>query len=201
MDKPNNAPLSPLDAEAIKKFAEGRNLFLVGEVNDEMAQSLLLHLLLLNFQDQETPITLYINSPGGSVQAGLMILDTIDFIQAPVRTVCVGMAASMASLILAAGEPGERAAFQHALVMVHQPLVFSPSESITKASEYQAEAERIQKQRNLLESLYAAHCPKELHHDLAYYHQLTEIDNYMSADEALKAGLIDKVIQGKHEEY
>src|SRR5574344_2937504 len=131
--------------KALEQFEEGRNLLLLGDIDSAMAARLMLRMLLLDYQDPLSPITLYINSGGGEVQAGLQIIDTMAFIKAPVRTVCVGIAASMASVILACGEKGKREAFPHAQVMVHQPLVMSQGTSVTRQSDLEAESERLKK--------------------------------------------------------
>jgi ATP-dependent Clp protease protease subunit len=199
-ESPKSLEMSAIDVKALEQFEEGRNLLLVGDITAALASRLMLRLLLLDYQDPLSPITLYINSGGGEVQAGLQIIDTMGFIQASVRTVCVGIAASMASVILASGEKGKREIFPHAQVMVHQPLVISQGTYSTKQSELEAESERLKKRREVLEGLYYEHCPIDYKngvkasHDLAYYHSLCQEDHYLSAVEALEAGLIDRII-------
>jgi|LAHS01.1.fsa_nt_gb ATP-dependent Clp protease protease subunit len=193
------------DLKALEQFEEGRNLLLLGDIDSAMAARLMLRMLLLDYQDPLSPITLYINSGGGEVQAGLQIIDTMSFIHAPVRTICVGIAASMASVILASGQAGKREIFPHAQVMVHQPLVFSQGGFATKQSDLEAESDRLKKKRMMLEGIYASHCPAALKagdeskkippHNADYYHRLCQEDHYMSAEEAFEAGLVDKIIE------
>lgn len=203
-ERSSASSLTSADIKALEQFEEGRNLLLLGDIDSAMAAKLMLRMLLLDYQDPLSPITLYINSGGGEVQAGLQIIDTMAFIEAPVRTVCVGIAASMASVILACGEKGKREVFPHAQVMVHQPLIMSQGSSVTRQSDLEAESERLKKRREMLESIYLEHCPEELKrvdnrtgviHDLAYYHELCQEDHYLSAEEAFDAGLVDKIIE------
>jgi ATP-dependent Clp protease protease subunit len=199
-----NANLTNEDLKALEQFEEGRNLLLLGDIDSGLAARLMLRMLLLDYQDPLSAITLYINSGGGDVQAGLQIIDTMSFIHAPVRTICVGIAASMASVILAAGQKGKREIFPHAQVMVHQPLVVAQNGFISKQSDLEAESERLKKKREMLEGIYVEHCPEALKvgdplkkippHDASYYHHLYQEDHYMSAEEAFEAGLVDKII-------
>lgn len=151
-----------------------------------MSSSIIAQLLYLESVDATKPIHLYINSPGGTVTDGLAIYDTIQYIQSPVHTVAMGLAASMGSLLLAAGARGHRMALPNARIMIHQPHGGAQGQ----ASDIAIQAREILYTRNLLNELYAGHTGK----DIKTIEASMERDNFMSAQEALEFGLIDRVI-------
>ena len=157
------------------------------QVGPNVASSIIAQLLYLESVDSSKPIHLYINSPGGTVTDGLAIYDTMQFIRAPVYTVAMGMAASMGSLLLAAGEAGFRMALPNARVMIHQPHGGAQGQ----ASDIAIQAKEILYTRSRLNNIYVKHTGKPI--DVIEANM--ERDNYMSAEEALAFGLIDKVIE------
>jgi len=162
-----------------------RIIFLTGEITDEVSNIVISELLYLDSLNNED-IYLYINSPGGSVTAGMAIYDTMNFIKSDVVTTVIGMAASMAAFLLASGEKGKRYALPNAEVMIHQPLGGAQGQ----ATEIKIAAERIlklKKKLNILLSKMTNNSLKKITHD-------TERDNYMDANEALNYGIIDKII-------
>ena len=168
------------------RLLKDRIIMLSGEVNDEMANSIISQLLFLDAQDSEKDIYLYINSPGGSVSAGLAIFDTMNFVKADVQTIVLGMAASMGSFLLTAGQKGKRFALPNAEIMIHQPLGGAQGQ----ATEIDIAAKHILKTRERLNTILAERTGQDLktiNHD-------TERDNYMSAQEAKDYGLIDAVL-------
>lgn len=165
-----------------------RIIFLSGGVDDFMANRIIASLLYLDSEDSSKPIYIYINSPGGSVTAGLAIYDTIKHIKSEVVTICVGLAASMGAFLLSAGTPGKRIALPHARIMIHQPL--GGTQGRRQATDIEIEANeilRIKKQLNELMAKHSGQTVEQIEKD-------TDRDNFMSAEEALKYGLIDKVI-------
>ena len=154
-----------------------------------MASSVIAQLLYLESVDSTKPIHLYINSPGGTVTDGLAIYDTIQYVKAPVYTVAMGLAASMGSLLLAAGAAGHRMALPNARVMIHQPHGGAQGQ----ASDIAIQAKEILYTRNRLNEIYVKHTGQPLD----VIEQSMERDNFMSAQEALAFGLIDKVIEKK----
>ena len=168
------------------RLLKDRIIFLGEEVNETTASLVVAQLLFLESEDPGKDIQLYINSPGGSVTAGMAIYDTMQYIKCDVSTICIGMAASMGAFLLAGGTKGKRFALPNAEIMIHQPLGGAKGQ----ATEIQIAAEHILKTRKKLNDILAANTGKE-------YEQIaadTERDNYMSADEALAYGLIDGVI-------
>lgn len=168
------------------RLLKDRIVFLGTEIDDGVANAVIAQLLFLESQDKEKEITMYINSPGGSVTAGLAIYDTMQYIQPKVSTVCIGMAASMGAVLLAAGAPGKRFALPNAEVMIHQVLGGVRGQ----ASDIKIHAERILAVRESLNEILAKHTGqpvKTVAND-------TERDNFMTAKDAQKYGLIDKVI-------
>ena len=168
------------------RLLKDRIIFLGEEVNETTASLVVAQLLFLESEDPGKDIQLYINSPGGSVTAGMAIYDTMQYIKCDVSTICIGMAASMGAFLLAGGTKGKRYALPNAEIMIHQPLGGAKGQ----ATEIQIAAEHILKTRKKLNDILAANTGKE-------YEQIaadTERDNYMSADEALAYGLIDGVI-------
>lgn len=168
------------------RLLQDRIVFLGSEVDDGIANVIIAQLLFLDNQSTDKDIKLYINSPGGSVTAGLAIFDTMQYIKADVSTICVGMAASMAAVLLAAGEPGKRFALPNAEIMIHQ--VMGGMEG--QASDIKIRAERILRMKDRLNKILAASTGK----DLKTIEKDTDRDNFMVATEALKYGLVDKVI-------
>ena len=166
-----------------------RIVFISGEVNDEMANAVCAQLLFLQSQDPKKEISVYINSPGGSVTAGLAIYDTMQFVKCPVATYCIGQAASMGAVLLAAGAKGRRHALPNARIMIHQP--WGGAEG--KASDIEITAKEILRLKEVLNGILAKHSGKtveEVTRD-------TDRDHFMSAAEACTWGLIDKVLDPK----
>ena len=168
------------------RLLEDRIVFLCDEVNDTTASLVVAQLLFLEAQDPDKDINLYINSPGGSVSAGLAIYDTMNFIKCDVSTTCIGMAASMGAFLLSSGAKGKRFALPNSEIMIHQPLGGAQGQ----ASDIKIHAEHILKTREKLNKILAQNTGK----DLKTIELDTERDNFMSADDAMKYGLIDKVI-------
>ncbi len=171
------------------RLLQDRIVMLGGEVTDDSANSIVAQLLFLQAQDAKKEISMYINSPGGSVTAGLAIYDTMQFISCPVATYCIGQAASMGAVLLTAGAKGKRFALPNARIMIHQP--WGGAEG--KASDIEITAREILRLKEKLNEILASHSGKtmdEVVHD-------TDRDHFMSADEACKWGLIDKVLLPK----
>ena len=163
-----------------------RVVFLVGPVNDQSANLVIAQLLFLESENPDKDVSLYINSPGGSVSAGLAIYDTMQFIKPAVSTLCMGMAASMGAFLLAAGEKGKRFALPNSRVMIHQPL----GGVQRQASDIEIHAREILSLRDKLNSILAERTGQSLE-TIA---RDTDRDNFMSSDDALKYGLIDRVL-------
>ena len=168
------------------RLLEDRIVFLCDEVNDTTASLVVAQLLFLEAQDPDKDINLYINSPGGSVSAGLAIYDTMNFIKCDVSTTCIGMAASMGAFLLSSGAKGKRFALPNSEIMIHQPLGGAQGQ----ASDIKIHAEHILKTRDKLNKILASNTGK----DLKTIEIDTERDNFMSASDAMEYGLIDKVI-------
>ena len=167
------------------RLLKDRVIFLSGEVEDNMANLIVAQLLFLESEDPDKDINLYINSPGGSVTAGMAIYDTMQFIKPDVRTLCVGQACSMGAFLLAGGAPGKRGALPHARVMIHQPLGGFRGQ----ASDIQIHAQEILKIKGTLNERLASHTGQPVE----TIEKDTDRDNFMSAEEAKKYGLIDEV--------
>ena len=163
-----------------------RIIFLADEVNDVTASLVVAQLLFLESEDPDADISLYINSPGGSVTAGLAIYDTMNFIKCDVSTICVGMAASKGAFLLSSGAKGKRLALPNSEIMIHQPSGGSQGQ----ATDIKIQAEHILKIKDRLNQILAENTGKPIDVIAAD----TERDNFMSADEAQAYGLIDKVI-------
>ncbi|MEX8492431.1 ATP-dependent Clp endopeptidase proteolytic subunit ClpP [Sphaerotilus sp.] len=163
-----------------------RVIFLVGPVNDQVANLVVAQLLFLESENPDKDISLYINSPGGSVSAGMSIFDTMQFIKPQVSTLCMGMAASMGAFLLTAGEKGKRFALPNAKIMIHQPLGGAQGQ----ATDIEIHAREILKTREQLNRILADRSGQSLEK----IQTDTERDYYMSADEAQTYGLIDQVI-------
>ena len=169
-----------------------RILFLGSEVNDGIANSLVAQMLYLDSEDSSKPIYLYINSPGGSVTAGLAIYDTIQYVKSEVVTICVGLAASMGAFLLAAGTKGKRVALPHSRIMIHQPL---GGTSRRQASDIEIEAREILRMKEMLNrslSDMSGQSFERIEKD-------TDRDYFLSAEEAKEYGLIDRVISHPNE--
>lgn len=168
------------------RLLKERIIFLGEEVTDASASVIIAQLLFLEGEDPEKDIHLYINSPGGSVSAGLAIYDTMQYIKCDVSTICIGMAASMGSFLLSGGKKGKRYALPNAEIMIHQPLGGAQGQ----ATEIQIAAEHILKTRQKLNTILAENTGQSLEKIQAD----TERDNFMSAQEAKEYGLVDEVI-------
>lgn len=166
-----------------------RIIFLSEEVDDGIANSIVAYLLYLDSEDQTKPIRLYINSPGGSVTAGMAIYDTMQYIKSEVITICMGLAASMGSFLLMAGTKGKRMALPHSRIMIHQPSGGTRGQ----ATDIQIEAQEILRIRRQLNEIYAQRTGQPLEK----IERDMDRDFFLSAQEAKEYGLIDKVIEDK----
>ncbi|MBR6293328.1 MAG: ATP-dependent Clp endopeptidase proteolytic subunit ClpP [Lachnospiraceae bacterium] len=169
------------------RLLKDRIVFLSEEVNDVTASLVVAQLLFLESEDPKKDISFYINSPGGSVTAGMAIYDTMQYIKCDVSTICVGLAASMGAFLLAGGTKGKRMALPNAEIMIHQPSGGARGQ----ATEIQIVAENILKTKKKLNEMLAANTGKPIEQ----VEKDTDRDNYMSAQEALEYGIIDKVIE------
>ena len=168
------------------RLLNDRIVFLCDEVNDVTASLVVAQLLFLEAQDSEKDIYLYINSPGGSITAGMAIYDTMNYIKCDVSTICIGMAASMGAFLLSSGAKGKRMALPNSEIMIHQPLGGMQGQ----ASDIKIHAERITRMKAKLNQILAQNTGK----DIKTIEKDTDRDNFFEAEEALKYGLIDKVI-------
>ncbi|MBQ4353673.1 MAG: ATP-dependent Clp endopeptidase proteolytic subunit ClpP [Clostridia bacterium] len=168
------------------RLLNDRIVFLADEVNDVTASLVVAQLLFLEAEDPDKDISLYINSPGGSVTAGMAIYDTMNFIKCDVSTICVGMAASMGAFLLSSGAKGKRLALPNSEIMIHQPLGGAQGQ----ATDIKIHAEHILRTKDKLNAILAANTGKPIEVITAD----TERDNFMSAEQACTYGLIDKVI-------
>ncbi len=167
------------------RLLEDRIIFLSGEIDDAVANTVVAQLIYLEAKDPSKDISLYINSPGGSVSAGLAIYDTMNYIKCDVSTICIGMAASMGAFLLSSGARGKRYALPNSEIMIHQPLGGAQGQ----ASDIKIAAEHILKTREKLNKILAQNSGKSVE-QIALD---TDRDNFLSANEALEYGLIDKV--------
>lgn len=167
-----------------------RVVFLNGEVNDTVSALVCAQLLFLEAEDPKKPIYFYINSPGGVVTSGLAMYDTMQYVRPPVHTLCMGTARSMGSFLLMAGAPGERAALPNASLHVHQPLGGFQGQ----ASDVLIHAEEMQKTKRRMIRLYAEHCGRSEEE----VERTLDRDHFMSAEEALEWGLIDRILQERN---
>ena len=168
------------------RLLKDRIVFVGGEIDDDMANAIVAQLLFLQAQDAEKEVSMYINSPGGSVTAGLAILDTMKMVKCPVATYCVGQAASMGAILLASGEKGRRYALPHARIMVHQPWGGAQG----KASDIEITAREILRLKEMLNGILAeasGRTRESVTND-------TDRDHFMSAEEAKAWGIVDKVL-------
>ena len=164
-----------------------RIVFISGEVNDDMANAGCAQLLFLQSQDAKKEISVYVNSPGGSVTAGLAIYDTMQFVKCPIATYCIGQAASMGAVLLTAGAKGRRFALPNSRIMIHQP--WGGAEG--KASDIEITAREILRLKEILNGILAKHSGKAIEEVV----KDTDRDHFMSAEEAKAWGLIDKVVE------
>ena len=171
------------------RLLNDRIVFLSDEVNDVTASLVVAQLLFLEAEDPDKDISLYINSPGGSVTAGMAIYDTMQYIKCDVATICIGMAASMGAFLLSSGTKGKRYALPNAEVMIHQPMGGARGQ----ASDIKIHAELILKTRDKLNRILAENTGK----DISEVEKDTDRDNFMTAEEALEYGLIDKVVKSR----
>jgi len=168
---------------------DGQIIFLNGEINEDMAESIIAQLLYLEAQEFEGDIRIYINSPGGVITAGLAIYDTMQCIKCDVATICVGQAASMAAILLAGGTKGKRMAFPNARMLIHQPLGGAQGQ----ASDIQIQAKEINRAKNLLDEILVYHTGQSIE----VIEKDTDRDFFLSAEEAVEYGLIDKIIKAR----
>lgn len=168
------------------RLLEDRIIFITGEINDLVASTVIAQMLYLESKSTKTPISLYINSPGGVSQSGLAILDTMQYIKCPVSTICIGLCASAAALLLAGGQPGKRFCLPNSKVMIHQPWGAVQGQ-VTEIEIYYKEGK---KDRETYAKLIAEFCGKEQE----VVNKDIERDNYMSAQEAMKYGIVDQVL-------
>ena len=167
------------------RLLEDRIVFLSGEIDDSLANTVVAELIYLEGRDPTKDISLYINSPGGSVSAGMAIYDTMNYIKCDVSTICIGLAASMGAFLLSSGAKGKRYALKNSEIMIHQPLGGTQGQ----ASDIQIQAEHIQRTKEKMTRILAENTGKPFNTILAD----TDRDNYMTADEAQAYGLIDRV--------
>ena len=168
------------------RLLEDRIIFIGTEVSDRLANSVIAQLLFLAKENRSQDVSMYINSPGGSVTAGLAIYDTMQFISCPVATYCIGQAASMGAVLLAAGDKGKRHALPNARIMIHQPWGGAQG----TASDIQIQAKEIERLKGSLNEILAKHSGREVDQ----VRQDTDRDNFMSGSEALEYGLVDQVV-------
>ena len=173
--------------DIFSRLLKERIVMLNGEVNDTVSAVIVAQLLFLEAENPAKPISFYINSPGGSVTAGMAIYDTMQYIQSPVATVCIGQACSMGSLLLAAGEHGHRSVLPNARVMIHQPS----GGAAGQATDIAIHAKEILEIRERLNQLYVKHTRQ----DLATIEKCMERDHFMSPSKALAFGLVDTVLE------
>jgi len=173
------------------RLLEDRIVYLGTPINDTVANLLIGQLLVLEKSDRQRDVHLYINSPGGSISAGLAVYDTMQYISCPVETVCIGSAASMAAILLAAGTPGKRFALPNARVMIHQPWGGAQG----TAADIEIQAEEILHARKVLNDILSRHTGRPVED----VERDTDRDKFLSAEEARSYGLVDEVVESKKE--
>ncbi len=178
--------------DIFSRLLKERVIFVVGQVEDHMANLIVAQLLFLESENPEKDVYLYVNSPGGSVTAGLAIYDTMQFIKPAVSTICVGQAASMGAVLLAAGAKGKRYCLPHSRMMIHQPLGGFQGQ----ASDFDIHAREILLVRDRLNAILARHTGQ----DIAQIEQDTDRDRFMSAEQAMAYGLVDAILTRRGEE-
>ncbi len=174
------------------RLLKERVIFMVGTVEDHMANLIVAQLLFLESENPDKDIHLYINSPGGAVNAGMAIYDTMQFVRPQISTVCIGQAASMGAVILAGGAPGKRFTLPHSRIMIHQPWGGFQGQ----ATDIDIHAREILRLRERLNSVLAAHTGRDVDTVAAD----TERDNFMDENEAVEYGIIDRVIKSREDE-
>lgn len=174
------------------RLLEDRIIFLSGEIDDNVANSIVAQLIYLEGKDPTKDISVYINSPGGSVTAGMAIFDTMNYIKCDVSTICVGLAASMGAFLLAAGTKGKRYALPNSEIMIHQPLGGASGQ----ASDIAIHAEQILKTKAKLNKILSENTGKPLEQ----VEKDTDRDNFMSAEEAKTYGIVDKIFYARNQE-
>ena len=175
--------------DIFSRLLNDRIIFLGTEINDDVANIIIAQLLYLESEDPDKEITLYINSPGGSITAGLAIYDTMQYVRADIQTVCLGQAASAAAVLLAAGTPGKRMALPNARVLIHQPSLSGVIQG--QFSDLEIQAAEIERMRTLMETTLARHTNK----DAAVVRKDTDRDKILTAAEAKDYGIIDTVLE------
>jgi len=186
-----NTPRGERTYDIYSRLLVDRIVFLGTQVNDQVANAIIAQFLFLESSNPDKEISLYINSPGGSVTAGLGIYDIMQYVTCPVSTICTGMAASMGSLLLAGGAKGKRYALPNAQIMIHQPLGGAQGQ----ASDIEIAAKNILRMKKLLNGIYNKHCGQTLDQ----IEKDTDRDNYMTAEQAKEWGLIDEIIAHRQE--
>lgn len=173
--------------DIFSRLLRERIIFLGSEIDDDVANSIVAQLLLLDSENPDKDIMLYINSPGGVITAGMAIFDTMKLIKADVSTICLGDAASMGAFLLSAGTKGKRLALPNSRIMIHQPLGGAKGQ----ATDIEIEAKEILRMKNMLSSLLAEHTGQSIEK----IKEDTERDNFMTAQQALEYGLIDRIVE------
>ena len=171
------------------RLLKERIIFIGEQVEDHMANTVIAQLLFLESEDTEKPITVYINSPGGSVTAGLAIYDTMQYIKPDVSTLCMGQASSMGALLLAAGAKGKRLALPNSRIMIHQPLGGAQGQ----ATDIEIQAKEIMKIKNTIHKILVDHTGQPIEK----IREDTERDYFMSAEQAMEYGIVDRVIKAR----
>ena len=174
--------------DIFSRLLKDRIIFLAEDVNDTSASLVVAQMLFLESEDPDKDINLYINSPGGSITAGMAIYDTINYIKCPVSTICIGMAASMGAVLLTSGTKGKRFATPNSEILIHQPLISGGLSG--QATEIKIHADHMVKTREKLNRILS----EKTGQPLDVINRDTERDNYMTAEEALKYGLIDAIV-------
>lgn len=169
------------------RLLRDRIMILGTAIDDNVANLMVAQLLFLESEDPDSDIFIYINSPGGSVSAGLAIYDTMQYVRCPVNTICMGMAASMGAVLLAAGAKGKRFTLPHSRIMIHQPLGGAKGQ----ASDIEIQAKEILRLREILNGILSKHTGQPISDILKH----TDRDNYMSADDAVSYGIVDKIVE------
>ena len=179
--------------DIFSRLLNDRVVFIGEPITDTVASLVVAQLIYLESVDSEREICLYINSPGGSISAGMAIYDTMKFIKCPVSTICIGMCASMAAVLLACGDKGRRIALPHSKIMIHQPLINGHFQDQT--TNLEIEAAEMQRIRKMLNELLAGATGK----DVSVIEADTDRNNYMDAQTAMEYGILDKVLEKREE--
>lgn len=188
------SPRGERSYDIYSRLLNDRIVFLGEAIDDAVANTVVAQLLHLESSDPDKDISLYINSPGGSVSAGLAIYDTMQYIKCDVSTICMGMAASMGSVLLCAGAPGKRIILPNAQVLIHQPM--GGTGERTQQTDFEIVANEMRKTRDRLEGIIAQHCGQPIER----VHEDAERDFWMTAEEACAYGLVDKVVTSRFQQ-